>query len=100
MTRSIIVKAFISGDGADDWNAEVMESEIPVLGGQAISRGPTPSFGTSMVTREDGPTSIYVMALEGCVDALFPKLAPLATGKRVVKVGISSEPDRRQAELN
>ncbi len=62
--------------------------------------GPPPSFGFKQMLAEDGECFLYLMVLEGAVDALFPALAPTATKRSIVKVGISKDPFRRQRELN
>lgn len=62
--------------------------------------GPAPSFGFKQFLAEDGECWLYLMALGGAVDALFPHLTPGATGRTVVKIGISSNPSRRERELN
>ena len=66
----------------------------------AFRRGPAPSFGFKQFLAEDGACWLYVMAIGGAVDALFPHLTPRATGRTVVKVGISGNPPRRERELN
>lgn len=69
----------------------------------AISRfqhGPAPSFGFKQMLAEDGECRLYLMILEGAVDALFPDLKPKTTGRSIIKVGISRDPQRRQRELN
>ena len=62
--------------------------------------GPPPSFGFRQMLVEDGECLLYLMVLEGAVDALFPELAPSASGRSLIKVGISRDPARRQRELN
>lgn len=90
------VRAF----GADEWNAEIKPDEPAVLGEVAVSRGPKPSYGQRVVNREDGETSLYVMELKGCVDALFPAISPIANKKVILKIGMSNDPVRRRAEMN
>lgn len=65
----------------------------------ALRHGPPPSLGLKTMLIEDGECSLYVMTLDGA-DALFPHLAPTASGRTIVKVGISKFPERRQRELN
>lgn len=65
-----------------------------------FQHGPPPSFGFKQMLAEDGECRLYLMVLEGTVDALFPALTPTATGRSIVKVGISRDPLRRQRELN
>jgi hypothetical protein len=66
----------------------------------AFRHGPPPSFGFKQMLAEDGECRVYLMVLEGAVDALFPALAPTTTNRSIVKVGISRDPQRRQRELN
>ena len=60
-------------------------------------RGPPPAVGTHTVVREDGPTELYIMTLEGPAQALFPTMGE---GLIPVKLGMSNDPIRRLAELN
>ncbi len=62
--------------------------------------GPPPSFGFRQFLAEDAECHLYLMVLEGAVDALFPSLMPRATTRSIVKVGISVDPQRRERELN
>lgn len=62
--------------------------------------GPPPSFGFKQMLAEDGECFLYLMVLEGAVDALFPALTPAATKRSIVKIGISKDPPRRELELN
>ncbi|RRN63453.1 GIY-YIG nuclease family protein [Caulobacter sp. 602-1] len=62
--------------------------------------GPPPSFGLRQMLTTEGACDLYLMALEGAVDALFPHYSPAATSRSIVKVGISRDPQRRQRELN
>lgn len=86
--------------GADEWNASFEVVAIARPGREAVSRGPAPSYGAFSMNREDGPTALYVMVLEGCVDALFPDRSPSASRQVVAKIGMSSEPARRLDEMN
>lgn len=61
--------------------------------------GPPPSVGLKTMLLEDGECRLYLMVLDGA-DALFPALAPTATNRRMIKIGISKAPDRRRRELN
>lgn len=72
----------------------------PGESGAGFRHGPPPSFGFKQMLAEDGECQLYLMVLEGVVDALFPNLTPAATNRSVVKVGISNDPLRRQRELN
>lgn len=60
-------------------------------------RGPPPTVGAQTTVREDGPTELYVMMLDGPVQAIFPGLVD---GLTVVKLGMSNDPIRRLDELN
>ena len=64
--------------------------------GSRSRRGPPPTPGTISVTRTAGETFVYLMMLKGPVSAVFPSLAP---GARVVKVGMSNDPERRREEM-
>ncbi|MCJ2050286.1 GIY-YIG nuclease family protein [Methylobacterium sp. J-070] len=66
----------------------------------AFRHGPAPSVGFKQFLAEDGECWLYLMALGGAVDALFPHLTPRATGRTIVKIGISGNPPRRERELN
>ncbi len=70
------------------------------LGRAAFQHGPPPSFGFKQMLAEDGECHLYLMVLEGIVDALFPDLSPTASKRSIVKVGISRDPGRRQREIN
>lgn len=69
----------------------------PPKRGLVWRRGPPPSPGTHTVVKEDRPTELYVMTLEGAPDAL---LAAAGDGLVPIKVGISNKPDRRLDEMN
>lgn len=60
-------------------------------------RGPPPVAGERTTVYEDGPTSVYLLVLEGPMAQLFPDLPD---GQRVVKVGRSNDPVRRIADLS
>ncbi len=62
--------------------------------------GPPPSSGLRQMLTTEGACDLYLMALEGAVDAMFPHFNPSATSRSIVKVGISRDPQRRQRELN
>ena len=61
------------------------------------SRGPSPSFGFLVSSRADGENRVYVMRPAG---PSVPLLYQGSESKLIVKVGRSSNPERRQAELN
>lgn len=65
--------------------------------GPVWRRGPPPTVGAHSVVREDGPTELYIMTLEGPVGAIFPTMGE---GLIPVKLGMSNDPTRRLAELN
>ncbi|WP_324697765.1 DUF3427 domain-containing protein [Novosphingobium sp. RL4] len=60
-------------------------------------RGPPPSTGDVVISRESGPVSVYLFTLEGADTPTFPGKPD---GMMVVKIGISNDPERRLAELN
>lgn len=60
-------------------------------------RGPPPVCGPRTAVYHDGPTCVYMLELIGPIEQLFPSLA---AGHRVVKVGMSNDPDRRVDELS
>ncbi|WP_186417168.1 DUF3427 domain-containing protein [Bosea sp. CS1GBMeth4] len=60
-------------------------------------RGPPPVAGSHTVERLEGPTSVYLLVLEGPVAAAFPALEP---GHRIVKVGLSNDVARRIEDLS
>jgi hypothetical protein len=66
----------------------------------SFRHGPPPSFGFKQFLASDGECFLYIMVLDGPVDALFPSLVPQSTGRSIIKVGISSNPRRRLGELN
>jgi hypothetical protein len=59
--------------------------------------GPPPSAGQSLVTKQDGLTSVYLLVLDGPVAPVFPDLR---AGHSVVKVGMSNDPNRRVLDLS
>lgn len=65
--------------------------------GFSPSQGPTPSFGSYLLSAEDKDCVVYVNLLEGDVATLFTTVPP---GERVLKVGRSNAPHRRLRELN
>lgn len=82
-------------------NAGAQSARRPATSPSAAFRhGPPPSFGFKQMLAEDGECPLYLMVLEGAVDALFPTLAPKTNGRSIIKVGISRDPQRRQCELN
>jgi hypothetical protein len=70
--------------------------DVPASG-PAWRRGPPPTVGAHDVVREDGPTELYVMTLEGAAQAILPSMG---NGLIAVKLGMSNDPVRRLAELN
>lgn len=60
-------------------------------------RGPAPTIGAHVVVREDGPTELYAMTLEGPIHAMLPGIGEDLIA---VKLGMSNDPVRRLAELN
>jgi hypothetical protein len=60
-------------------------------------RGPPPSAGATTLHKQDGPTSVYVMVLEGASRATFPSLPE---GTQLAKIGMSNDPVRRELDLN
>ena len=67
---------------------------------QPFRHGPAPGFGFRQFLAEDKACWLYLMVLEGAVDALFPHVAPRDTGRTVIKIGISGNPSRREREMN
>jgi hypothetical protein len=59
--------------------------------------GPRPSVGQTVVTKQDGLTSVYLLVLDGPVASVFPDLS---SGQSVVKVGMSNDPNRRVLDLS
>lgn len=62
------------------------------------SRGPAPTFGTRMSVTIDGRTGVYLLLVDGPLDALAPGVKTEG-GRSVVKVGRTSHLDRRISEL-
>lgn len=60
-------------------------------------RGPPPTVGAQTIVKEDGPTDVYIMRLEGPIEAMLPALG---VGLVAIKLGMSNDPNRRLAELN
>lgn len=60
-------------------------------------RGPPPAPGERTSLHQDGPTSVYLLVLDGPISAIFPDLT---TGSIVVKVGMSNDPARRVEDLS
>lgn len=86
--------------GQPDWVADPLELSAETTANEIFRRGPPPSFGTRTVVRTDGETCLYLMTLEGPVDAVFPRLLPAASGRSVIKVGRSNDPGERCDQLN
>lgn len=86
--------------GEPDWQVTDEDAGREATVTNAASRGPRPWFGKSQANRVDGETKLYLMALIGCVDALFPKHLPTLRQRTVIKVGRSNDPARRVIELN
>jgi hypothetical protein len=65
---------------------------------RAISRrGPSPFFGILTSGRKDGPTSVYVLVLEGPASEAFPHLR---NDQCVIKVGMAINPEQRRVALS
>jgi hypothetical protein len=60
-------------------------------------RGPPPWVGEMRVHRQDGPTKVYLMVLQGKVHDACPKLP---SGSHLAKLGMSNSPKRRVTEMN
>ncbi|HYD86237.1 MAG TPA: DUF3427 domain-containing protein [Vitreimonas sp.] len=60
-------------------------------------RGPKPKGGRREFTITDGPCSIYLMVLHGVPETM---LANRSSGTCAIKVGMSNDIERREAELN
>jgi hypothetical protein len=60
-------------------------------------RGPPPVAGEQAVIKQGGPTSVYVMVLQGPIAMVFPKAA---SGTAIIKIGMSNAPARRVEEMN
>lgn len=61
------------------------------------SRGPPPSFGPRISIPQDGPTSVYLLLIDGPIDVLVPEAA--GEDRVLVKIGRTSDLGRRMAEL-
>ncbi|MCC0808662.1 GIY-YIG nuclease family protein [Methylobacterium sp. W2] len=86
--------------GEPNWKPEQQNTGGEASFAASISRGPNPWFGSTQVHRIDGETKLYLMQLVGNVDALFPRLKPTISQRAVIKIGRSSDPRRREEELN
>lgn len=87
--------------------AELAAAEAEILASWAIaepsrararaepSRGPTPSFGTRLAQRRDGPTDVYLLQLAGPLERLLGAGVPAP-----LKIGLSNAVARRIGELN
>ena len=62
-----------------------------------IRRGPKPQGGRREFTITDGPCSVYLMVLHGVPETM---LANRSSGTCAIKVGMSNDIERREAELN
>ncbi len=71
--------------------------ELPRAATPIWHRGPPPSAGTQTIVKEDGPTLLYLMTLEGPAQAI---LGDVREGLTAIKVGISNNPIRRADQLN
>jgi hypothetical protein len=69
-----------------------LQSALPVW-----HRGPPPTQGVQTIVKEDGPTQLYLMTLEGAAGAI---LGEIREGQTAIKVGISNNPLRRADQLN
>jgi hypothetical protein len=83
--------------GQPDWAADIEPSREIKLD-TAVSRGPVPTFGSVIYDRADRETKLYVLRLEGCVQALFPHRS--LYNQAVVKIGRSNDVLRRLEEIN
>ncbi|MBM0169163.1 hypothetical protein [Altererythrobacter sp. C41] len=87
-----------SGDTlATQEGTDVLAEEPATSRSTAFRRGPRPSMGERTLLTEDGPTSVYLMRLDGPVSVLMPHIP---AGHAVIKVGMSNAPRRRRVELN
>jgi len=86
--------------GQPDWIADPSELTTETTAEREYRRGPAPNFGTFTTVRTDGDTCLYLMVLEGPIDAMFPRHLPAASGRAVVKVGRSNDPKARCEQLN
>jgi hypothetical protein len=76
---------------------EDVEVKTAAADGPMWRRGPPPVAGTRVIEYADGPTSVYLLQLEGPIAAAFPDLLPDRT---IVKIGMSNEPARRLGDLS
>jgi hypothetical protein len=67
-----------------------------VCHGKPPSKGPVPWIGESNVNRIGGDICVYIMMLEGSTPSSFEK----SSSKSFLKIGITSDINRRVAELN
>jgi T5orf172 domain len=65
-----------------------------------VSRGIQPSFGLRTSSYEDGEAFLYVMVLTGDLAAFLGRKHFELTGKKLIKIGYSNNPERRREELN
>lgn len=66
----------------------------------SVSRGPVPNFGRRSSNYQDGETYAYVMELEGDLSAFLGRQRFEIRKKKLIKVGISNDVERRLKELN
>lgn len=76
----------------DEVLAEPSLAKLPLW-----KRGPPPSLGERMTHKVDGPTSVYLMVLDGASTSTFPDLP---AGMQLAKIGMSNDAERRLIELN
>ncbi|MDO7843557.1 GIY-YIG nuclease family protein [Sphingomonas immobilis] len=65
---------------------------------QRSSRGPAPVIGTRRTVFADGPTSVYLLLIDGPISVLAPNMLPV-DGASLVKIGRTNDLDRRLSEL-
>jgi hypothetical protein len=74
------------------------DDPITAFGQQAQwRRGPMPAHGMKTIVSLDGPTYFYVMQLYGQLSSILPDVSP---AEMIIKIGISNDYVRREAELN
>lgn len=80
------------------WLLDSPASQVPDAVAQPLwRRGPPPAMGERNLYLQDGPTSVYVMVLDGSSPATFPTIS---VGGKLAKIGMSNDPTRRLVELN
>lgn len=70
--------------------------DIAAAATQAFRRGPPPVVGEIRMERLDGPTDVYVLRLDGPVEAIMD----VPAGHVVIKIGMSRNVPARVAQLN